>query len=938
MDPRNANKQLDESIKDNRKELAKGNHEQLDTRIENYEFLERLGKGGQGTVNLCKRKTDGERYAIKHFSIDKQQFSIDKQRAVKEAELLMLPPEHDNIVRCFGSWRQDDTFYMLEEHLKGMDLLEYHQTHGQSISQTELLSIIIGSLSGVAHLHDYNIWHRDLKLENLFRTDSGTIKLFDLGLGLHASGEFTKSLVGTPIYASPELVNLMYNKDSSGYSSKHDMFQLAVIYFILVAGYHPFVPKTGNVKLRNTKTFENIRGKEIRLRQNKTIPYDQRILNLIKKCGAKDPKARPTAKEALGMAIDISKEIETEGRIEGAKQVSVLVENYFLSCLKDKFIGWVKSLKKDIKFETMKREKKVNETRKKVNEKLVREELKKKKLALEGLRQQVMEDQRNLQEQRDQLRKREKQLQEKEEKVKRDDLKLKKTLWNAKWNANNIIHVTNIQTFIRKVLATRRYRKDLHDIIVIQRFIRKKLVQQKWYANQIPKIENRYAEHYANSVRHAFDSKVAKESNIILQNRNNELALEKVQTENHNHALLLNMEQLQEEYATLVRNVEGIHKDLICPITLERFVDPVIARDGYVYESEAIQQWFDNHRISPMTNGPLTDTRLTPCHKMKTIARAFDDVAGNNNNVQELDTQLKVVRENYQRRFEQSVKKNEDLQDRLNDSKKIICEQTLELASEKITIQEQNVELAREKKTIDTLRFAAKQRDREIERLKKETRGRQTIINQNRLEIERLTSTLGNRELDIKKKDDQIKSLYQNVGAMLCKKDRTFGPITRKKSIVRKKIGDSQYAGQMESGKRHGFGANTYANGNTYVGEWKDDKKDGNGAYTYANGNVYVGEWKDDKRNGKGKLTDKNGKLIHEGTWKTYASGNVYVGDFKDDKFHGKGTFTWNSGSLKGEVYVGEWKNNKQNGYGKHTNADGSIYHDGMWKDCERVR
>merc|ERR1712072_1407063 len=347
-------------------------------------------------------------------------------------------------------------------------------------------------------------------------------------------------------------------------------------------------------------------------------------------------------------------------------------------------------------------------------------------------------------------------------------------MWNAKWNGNKkklhmlqksfktrfrlrVIHVTNIQTFVRKVLATRRYRKDLHDIIVIQRLIRKKLVQQKWYANQIPKIENRYAEHYANSVRRAFDSKVAKESNIILQNRNNELALEKVQTENHNHALLLNMEQLQEEYATLVRNVEGIHKDLICPITLERFVDPVIARDGYVYESEAIQQWFDNHRISPMTNGPLTDTRLTPCHKMKTIARAFDDVAGNNNNVQELDTQLKVVRENYQRRFEQSVKKKEDLQDRLNDSKKIICEQNLELASEKMTIQEQSLELAREKKTIDTLRFAAKQRDREIGRLKEETRGRQTIINQNRLEIERQTRTLSNRELDIKKKDDQIK-------------------------------------------------------------------------------------------------------------------------------------------------------------------------------------
>ena len=121
MDPRNANKQLDESIKDNRKELAKGNHEQLDTRIENYEFLERLGKGGQGTVNLCKRKTDGETYAIKQFTIDNNvSFTGLQQRAVKEVELLTIPPEHDNIVRCFGSWRQNNTFYMLQEHLKGM--------------------------------------------------------------------------------------------------------------------------------------------------------------------------------------------------------------------------------------------------------------------------------------------------------------------------------------------------------------------------------------------------------------------------------------------------------------------------------------------------------------------------------------------------------------------------------------------------------------------------------------------------------------------------------------------------------------------------------------------------------------------------------------------------------------------------------------------------
>merc|ERR1711998_388007 len=62
------------------------------------------------------------------------------------------------------------------------------------------------------------------------------------------------------------------------------------------------------------------------------------------------------------------------------------------------------------------------------------------------------------------------------------------------------------------------------------------------------------------------------------------------------------------------------------------------------------------HRVSPMTNELLNDTSLIPCRNMKTIARAFDDVTGNNNNVQSMDAQLQVVRGECQQRLEESIR------------------------------------------------------------------------------------------------------------------------------------------------------------------------------------------------------------------------------------------------------------------------------------------
>merc|ERR1719408_665315 len=239
----------------------------------------------------------------------------------------------------------------------------------------------------------------------------------------------------------------------------------------------------------------------------------------------------------------------------------------------------------------------------------------------------------------------------------------------------------------------------------------------------------------------------------------------------------------------LVSTIEGMQKDLICPITLHRFVDPVVACDGYVYDRAAIQQWFDtNHRVSPMTNEPLNCTTLVPCRNMKTIARAFDDVTGNNNNVQSMDAQLQVVRGEYQQRLEKSVRNCENL------------------VVENADLQQQ---LACKDNEIANLRQRLADKDHEIANLRQEVADKDNeIANANDI-IESLRI--------------QTKNGY--VGQMKDGKKHGFGRMVYS--------GGNVYVGEFKDDKKHGKGTFTWNSGsykgNVYVGEFKDDKKHGKG-------------------------------------------------------------------------------------------------------------
>ena len=70
--------------------------------------------------------------------------------------------------------------------------------------------------------------------------------------------------------------------------------------------------------------------------------------------------------------------------------------------------------------------------------------------------------------------------------------------------------------------------------------------------------------------------------------------------------------------ATANSNTEN--DDVTCPITLELFRDPVLAKDGHVYEREAIVRWILQNGTSPFTREPLRIEDLQPNDHLRRLA------------------------------------------------------------------------------------------------------------------------------------------------------------------------------------------------------------------------------------------------------------------------------------------------------------------------------
>jgi NIMA (never in mitosis gene a)-related kinase len=88
----------------------------------------------------------------------------------------------------------------------------------------------------VKHIHDRKILHRDIKSQNIFLTKDGRVRLGDFGIAkvLNHTREKLRTIVGTPYYLAPELI------ENKPYSFSGDMWSLGVVLYELCSLKPPF--------------------------------------------------------------------------------------------------------------------------------------------------------------------------------------------------------------------------------------------------------------------------------------------------------------------------------------------------------------------------------------------------------------------------------------------------------------------------------------------------------------------------------------------------------------------------------------------------------------------------------------------------------------------------------------------------------------------------
>ncbi len=201
-----------------------------------YELIRSLGRGGMGEVFLARDSKLGRRVAVKFISVTDAEAG---ERLLREARAT-AQCSHENIVVIHDAGVASGWHYMVLEYLQGRTLADV-AAEGQTLSPGRAVELIVPVVRALARTHAEGIVHRDLKPDNVFLTDSGTVKVLDFGIAcaFDAATSRDGTVMGTLRWMSPE------QWGAGQVDHRTDIWAVGLLLFRLLSGHHPLAEKQG---------------------------------------------------------------------------------------------------------------------------------------------------------------------------------------------------------------------------------------------------------------------------------------------------------------------------------------------------------------------------------------------------------------------------------------------------------------------------------------------------------------------------------------------------------------------------------------------------------------------------------------------------------------------------------------------------------------------
>jgi serine/threonine-protein kinase len=268
-------------------------------RLGQYQLEKKLGEGGMGVVYRAKHALLQRPTAVKLLQPGRTGAANLKKFEAEVRQTARL--NHPNIVTIFDyGHTADGTFYYAMEFIDGATLEDVIEQSG-ALPSGRVVHVLRSVAAALVEAHGVGLIHRDIKPANVIlflpHTFGGVaegVKLFDFGLvkELNEDGAIqltnTDAISGTPQYMAPESI-----RDPKHVDGRADLYAVGAVGYYLLTGRHVFeAPSVVEVCSQHLHTEPVPPSRRV------DRPIPQELEQLILKCLAKDPAARPqTARE-----------------------------------------------------------------------------------------------------------------------------------------------------------------------------------------------------------------------------------------------------------------------------------------------------------------------------------------------------------------------------------------------------------------------------------------------------------------------------------------------------------------------------------------------------------------------------------------------------------------------------------------------------------------